>query len=120
MAVKGWRHRAPGAIIREHHHTRAETVPQSILDRLEALEKRPVEQVQSSPEPVPCQCQTFDPAPAVEEIATLRSAVSAKDAQLIKQERLLQAMVQFVDGLSERVDVIEQIDITLLDERKAG
>jgi hypothetical protein len=45
MAVKGWRHRAPGAIIRENHHTetRTELVPQSVLDRLAVLEKREME-----------------------------------------------------------------------------
>jgi hypothetical protein len=88
--------------------------------RIAALEQRPVEQVQSSPELVPCQCQTFDLAPLNDEIATLRSTVSAKDAQLIKQERLLQAMAQVVDDLQFRVGAIEQIDITLLDDRKAG
>jgi hypothetical protein len=42
MAVKGWRHRAPGAIIRENHHTetRTESIPQSVLERIAGLEKR--------------------------------------------------------------------------------
>lgn len=96
----------------------------ALSGRIAALEQRPVEQVQvpvqANVEPVPCQCETFDPAPLNNEIAALRSAVSAKDGQLIQQERLLQAMAQVVDDLQFRVGAIEQIDITLLDDRKAG
>lgn len=64
--------------------------------------------------------EPFDPAPLQEEIAALRSTISRKDEQLIGQERLLQAMAQVVDDLQQRVGVIEAIDITLVDERKAG
>lgn len=39
-AVRDWRRRKP--VVREHHHTetRAETVPQEILDRVASLERR--------------------------------------------------------------------------------
>lgn len=64
--------------------------------------------------------EPFDPAPLLREIEELRATLSRKDEQLIGQERLLQAMAQVVDDLQHRVGVIEAIDITLVDERKAG
>lgn len=42
MAVRGWRNRAPGSVVREvrHTETRAETLPQTVLDRIAALEAK--------------------------------------------------------------------------------
>lgn len=115
---------------------------ESLSERVAALEQRPGEQVDITPvldglanlseriavlEQVsiqegsaPVAGEMFDPAPLHAEIEALQSKLSTKDAQHIKQERLLQTMAQVVDDLQSRVGVIEQIDITLLDERKAG
>ena len=40
MAVRGWRHRAPGSVVREHLHTETrEALPQDVLDRIARLEQ---------------------------------------------------------------------------------
>lgn len=114
----------------------------TLSERVAVLEQRPAEQVDLTPAldglanlservaaieqvciqegSAPVAVETFDPAPLHAEIEALQSKLSTKDAQHIKQERLLQTMAQVVDDLQSRVGVIEQIDITLLDERKAG
>lgn len=85
----------------------------ALSGRIAALEQRPVEQVQvpvqANIEPVPCQCETFDPAPFVEEIRKLQSALSAKDAQLVKQERFLQVLAQSVDDANEKLEAMSNL-----------
>lgn len=93
-----------------------------ILDAISNLSERmaAIEQVVIQDGVIAIPSQSFDPAPLLQEIEALQSKLSTRDAQLIKQERVLQTMAQFVDGLGARIDTLEQIDITLLDERKAG
>jgi hypothetical protein len=93
-----------------------------ILDAIANLSERmaAIEQVVIQEGFAPVASQSFDPGPLLSQIEALQSKLSTKDAQLIKQERVLQAMAHVVDGLGERVDLIEGVYIPVTDERKAG
>ena len=81
MAVRGWRHRAPGSVVREYRtETRAESLPPEIVARIAALERQVIDQERA-----------------------MQTVIQAADALLQRQQAIERAMLDLAEAAEKKL-----------------